>query len=76
MIEQKRKIAMVVNFVSHEEAEKMDDAYFSVMSCEDLLKECFDLRKMNYFNGKQNNLPRIKKVGRLIIKSTDETEDA
>jgi hypothetical protein len=76
MIKQNRKIAMVVNFVSHEEAEKKDDSYFSEMSSEDLLKECFDLRKLNFFNGKQNNLPRIKKVGRLIIKGTDETEDA
>ncbi len=75
-MEKKRKIAMVVNFVSLKEAEENDDLYYSKMSEEDLLKECFDLRKLNYFNGKENNLPRIKKIGKVINREDYEKQDA
>jgi hypothetical protein len=61
----KRKIEMVINFVSYKEAEDIDSLYYSKLSAEELLKESFDLRKLNYFKGKKNNLPRIKKVATL-----------
>jgi hypothetical protein len=64
--EEKRDIAIVVNFVSYEEAEQNDNLYYSKLSAEELLKECFDLRRLNYFMGKKNNLPGIEKVGEMI----------
>lgn len=71
-MEKKRKIEMVISFVSYEEAERNDDLYYSKLSAEELLKECFDLRKLNYFGGKENNLPRIKKVAELVKRNWDE----
>lgn len=46
------------------------------MSAEDLLKECFDLRRLNYFDGKENNLPRIEMVGRIIKQRDNEKQNA
>ncbi|MBC7889607.1 MAG: hypothetical protein H7Z13_17165 [Ferruginibacter sp.] len=66
----KRDIKVVANFVSYKEAEQNDNLYYSKLSAEDLLKECFDLRRLNYFNGKINNLPRIEKIG-IISKRED-----
>ncbi len=61
-----RKIAIAAKFVTFEEAEENDNLYFSQMTAEDLLKECFDLRRLNYFDGKTERLPRIEKAGRII----------
>ncbi len=72
----KRDIAMVVNFVSYKEAEQNDDLYYAKLSAEELLKECFDLRKLNYFNGKQNNLPSIEKVGSIVKRKDYEKQNA
>lgn len=72
----KRGIAMVVNFVSYKEAEQKDNLYYAKLTAEELLKECFDLRKLNYFNGKQNNLPRIEKVGSIIKRKDYEKQNA
>ena len=65
-MEQKRKIAIAAKFVTFKEAEENDNIYFSKMSAEDLLKECFELRRLNYFGSDAKQLPRIEKVGRLI----------
>ncbi len=67
---------MVVNFVSFKEAEQNDDLYYSKLSAEELLKESFDLRKLNYFNGKEYDLPRIEKVGRIVKRSDYEEQNA
>jgi hypothetical protein len=72
----KRKMQMVVNFVSFEEAEHNDNVYYSKLSAEELLKECFDLRRLNYFNGRKNNLPRIEKVGDIIKRQDYEKQNA
>ncbi len=73
---QNKKIAIVAKFVSFKEAEENDNLYFSKMSAEDLLKECFDLRRLNYFDGKENNLPRIEMVGRIIKQRDNEKQNA
>ena len=54
----KMDIEIVENFASHKEAEHNDNLYYAKLSPKNLLKECFDLRKLNYFNGKENNLSR------------------
>jgi hypothetical protein len=72
----KRDIALVINFVSYKEAEQKDNSYYAKLSAEELLKECFDLRKLNYFGGKQNNLPRIEKVGSIIKRKDYEKQNA
>ncbi|MEO6537498.1 MAG: hypothetical protein ABIT07_02130 [Ferruginibacter sp.] len=72
----KRKIEMVLNLVSYKDAEKNDDSYFAKLSPAELLKECFDLRKLNYFNGKENNLPRIEKVGVILKRNSNEKQNA
>ncbi|MEP7111549.1 MAG: hypothetical protein ABI760_26375 [Ferruginibacter sp.] len=74
--EKKREIEIVVNFVSYKEAAQNDDLYYAKLSAEDLLKECFDLRKLNYFDGKKNNLPGIAKVGALIKRKDHEKQNA
>ncbi len=61
-----RDIKMVVNFVTYKEAEENDNRYYADLSAEELLKECFDLRRLNYFNGKVNDLPKIEKVAKII----------
>ena len=68
----KRKIAIVAKFVTFKEAEENDNLYFSKLTAEDLLKECFDLRRLNYFDGKMEELPGIEKVGRITKISDDE----
>ncbi len=72
----KRDIQIVANFVSYKEAEQNDNLYYSKLSAEELLKECFDLRKLNYFNGQQNNLPRIEKVASIIKSKDNEKQNA
>ena len=52
----KRDIEQVNNFVTYKEAEENDNRYYAILSVEELLKECFDLRGLNYFDGKVNNL--------------------
>ncbi|MEP7141270.1 MAG: hypothetical protein ABI707_00305 [Ferruginibacter sp.] len=75
-MKKKRDIEIVLNFVSYEEAEQNDNLYYSKLSAEELLKECFDLRRLNYFKGKKNNLPVIKKVGAMIKRKDHEKENA
>jgi hypothetical protein len=75
-VKKKRAIKITVNFVSYKEAEQNDNLYYAKMSPEELLKECFDLRKLNYFNNKENNLPRIEKVGVLIKRRDYEKQNA
>lgn len=67
---------MAINFVSFSEAEQNENLYYAKMSPEELLKECFDLRKLNYFQNKKNNLPRIEKVGALINRKEYEKQNA
>ena len=67
---------MVLNFVSYKDADKNDDLYFAKLSPAELLKECFDLRKLNYFNSKENNLPRIEKVGVILKRNRNEKQNA
>ena len=69
-MEHKRKIATTAKFVTFKEAEENDNIYFSKMSAEDLLKECFELRRLNYFGAAKKQLPEIEKVGRLIKRET------
>ncbi|MEO7265956.1 MAG: hypothetical protein ABIW38_13645 [Ferruginibacter sp.] len=57
-----RKIELVARKVSFAEAEEADDLYYANLTPEERLKECFDLRRLNYFGGKENNLPGIEKV--------------
>ena len=71
-MEQKRKIAIAAKFVTYKEAEENDNIYFSNMSAEDLLKECFDLRRLNYFKADAQKLPAIEKVGRIIKRETND----
>lgn len=71
-----RDIKIAVNFVSYKEAEQNDNLYYSQLSAEALLKECFDLRKLNYFKGKENNLPRIEKVGIIINRKDYDEQNA
>ncbi len=71
-----RNINMVINFVSYKEAEQNENLYYSKLSSELLLKECFDLRKLNYFNGQISNLPRIEKVGEIIKRQDYEKQNA
>ena len=75
-MEKKRDIKIAVNFVSFKEAEQNDDLYYAKLSPEELLKECFDLRRLNYFNNKKNNLPRIEKVGVVIKRRDNEKQNA
>ena len=75
-MKKKREIEMVLNFVSYKDADKNDDFYFAKLSPEELLKECFDLRKLNYFNSKENNLPRIEKVGVILKRNRNEKQNA
>lgn len=75
-MKKKRDIEIVLNFVSYKDAEQNDNLYYSKLSAEELLKECFDLRKLNYFKGKENNLPRIKKVGVIIKRKDYEKQNA
>jgi len=75
-LKKKRDIAIAVNFVSYKEAEQNDNLYYSKLSPEELLKECFDLRKLNYFQNKKNDLPRIEKVGVLINRKDYEKQNA
>ena len=49
----KRDIELVMNFVSYKQAEQNDDFYYDNLSAEELLKECFNLSRLNYFNGKK-----------------------
>jgi hypothetical protein len=72
----KRDIGMVVNFVSYKEAEENDNLYYARLSAEELLKECFDLRRLNYFEGKENNLPGIEKVAVIINRQDYEKQNA
>ena len=71
----KRDIKMVVNFVSYKQAEENDNQYYAGLSAEELLKECFDLRRLNYFNGKLNDLPKIEKVAKIIIRQNHAVVD-
>ena len=66
---------MVVNFVTYKEAEENDNLYYAGLSAEELLKECFDLRRLNYFNGKLNDLPKIEKVAKIIIRQNHAVVD-
>jgi hypothetical protein len=75
-VRKKRDIEIVLNFVSYKEAEQNDNLYYSKLSSEALLKESFDLRKINYFEGKENNLPRIEKVGAIINRKDHEKQNA
>lgn len=75
-MKKKREIEMVLNFVSYKDADKNDDLYFAKLSPAELLKECFDLRKLNYFNSKENNLPRIEKVGVILKRNRNEKQNA
>lgn len=75
-MKKKRDIKISVNFVSFKEAEQNDNLYYAKLSPEELLKECFDLRKLNYFSNKKNNLPRMEKVGVLIKRSDYEKQNA
>ena len=52
----KRDIELVINFVTYREVKENDNRYYASLSVEELLKECFDLRGLNYFDGKVNNL--------------------
>lgn len=64
-------MAVVAKFVNFKEAAENDNLYFSGMSAEDLLKECFDLRRLNYFSSVTKQLPRIEKVARLVKRQQD-----
>lgn len=75
-MKRKRNIEIAVNFVSYKEATKNDNLYYAKLSAEELLKECFDLRKLNYFKSKENNLPRIEKVGAIINRRDYEKQNA
>lgn len=75
-VNKRRHIEVVVNFVSYKEAEHNDNVYYAKLSAEELIKECFDLRRMNYFNGKKNNLPGIAKVGAIISRKDYEKQIA
>ncbi len=75
-MQKNRNIKIAVNFVSYAEAEEKENLYYAKMSAEDLLEECFDLRKLNYFNGKENNLPRIEKVGVIVNRKDYEKQNA
>ena len=75
-MQKKRDIEIVMNFVSYKEAEYNDNLYYSKLTEEELLKECFDLRKLNYFAGEENSLPRIEKVGHMIKRKNHEKQDA
>ena len=70
-MEQKRKIKIAAKFVTFKEAEENDNIYFSKLSAEDLLKQCFDLRRLNYFEADAEQLPGIEKVGRIIKRETN-----
>lgn len=48
--------------------------YYSKLSPEKLLKESFDLRKLNYFK-KKNNLPKIEKAGVIICRKEYEKQN-
>ena len=52
----KRDIELVINFVNYTEAEENDNRYYASLSAEEPLKECFDLRRLNYFDEKVKNL--------------------
>ena len=56
-----RDIEQVINFVTYTEAQENDNSYYAILSAEELLKECFDLRGLNYFDGKVNNFKELKK---------------
>lgn len=68
---QKRKMAVVAKFVTFKEAAENDNLYFSSMIAEDLLRECFELRRLNYFGNVAKQLPRIEKVARLVKRQYD-----
>jgi len=36
------------------------------MGAEDLLRECLELRRLNYFSNVAKQLPQIEKVDRLV----------
>jgi hypothetical protein len=62
-----RKIQIVASVVSYEEAEHNDNMYFSKLTAEELLNECFELRRLNYFG--KGKLPRIEKVAKVVKKN-------
>jgi hypothetical protein len=62
----KRKIELVARKVTFAEAEEADNKYYQSLTSEELLKECFDLRRLNYFGS--GRIPRIKKVVKVINK--------
>ncbi len=66
----------VIKFVTYKEAEHNDLIYISRLGAEDRLKECFDLRRLNYFGTAEGNLPRLKKVFRFINRNDYEKENA
>ena len=45
-MEKKRKIKIAAKFVTFKEAEENDNIYFSKMSAEDLLKQCFEIHSI------------------------------
>ena len=75
-MKKKREMETVLNIVSYKDAEKNDDSYFAKLTPEELLKECFNLRKLNYFNSKKNNLPRIEKVGVIVKRNRNQKQNA
>ena len=64
-------MTVVAKFVTFKEAAENDNLYFAGMSAEDLLRECFELRRLNYFGNVVKDLPRIEIVGRLIKRQHD-----
>lgn len=75
-MQKKRNIEIVMNFVSYKDAELTDNLYYANLTAEELLKECFELRKLNYFAGEENSLPRIEKVGHMIKRKNHEKQPA
>ena len=69
---EKRMMAVVAKFFTFKEAAKNDNLYFSRMSAEDLLRECFELRRLNYFGSVAQQLPRIEKVAKFVKRQHDE----
>lgn len=66
----------VIKFVTFEEAKENDMLFLSKLTPEELLKETFDLRKLNYFGNIKGELPRLKKVLKFLNKDNYEKENA
>ena len=73
---EKRMMAVVAKFFTFKEAAENDNIYFSSMSAEDLLRECFELRRLNYFGNAKKQLPRIEKVARIVKRQVDGEDNA